>query len=275
MEDYMRSFLVGVLALALPALAQHDQSKSETKNPAIGNPEAIARGAKLYAGSCAGCHGPDGSGGRGPNLIRRAAWHPLTDDGTFDVIRNGVPGADMPATKLPDDQTWSLVAFVRALTSPAAESNVEGDAAAGEQIFWAAKAGCSNCHAIRGKGSRLGPDLGNIGGTQPLPLIRESILQPSKDPSLYGRESVTVTLKCGGVLKGVARNRSNYSVQLIDTKGDLHLVSMTDVKEVMVRENSAMPSDYGKRLSANELRDLLAYLALQSVRKPEPESPKR
>jgi mono/diheme cytochrome c family protein len=155
----MRSLIVGILALALPAAAQHDQSKDEKKNPAIGNPEAIAKGSKLYGGSCAGCHGPDGSGGRGPNLVRRAAWHPLTDDDTFDVIRKGVPGADMPPTKLPDDQTWDLVAFVRALTAPAIESRADGDPAAGEQIFWGAKAGCSNCHAIRGKGSRMGPDL--------------------------------------------------------------------------------------------------------------------
>lgn len=275
MDHYMRSLIVGMLALALPALAQHDQSNNEKKNPAIGNPDAIAKGAKLYAGSCAGCHGPDGSGGRGPNLVRRASWHPLTDDGTFDVIRNGVPGADMPPTKLPDDQTWNLVAFVRAFTAPAVEARVDGDAAGGEQLFWGAKAGCSNCHAIRGKGSRTGPDLSNIGGTQPLPLIRESILQPSKDPAYYGKEAVTLTMKSGAVIKGIARNRSNYSVQLIDTKGDLHLISMADVKDVTVREQSSMPGDYGKRLTPTELRDLLAYLAQQSVRKPETESTKR
>src|SRR4051812_47357395 len=165
----MRILLIAAAVLtSLPAIAQHSDSAKESKNPAIGNPEAIAKGAKMYAGSCAGCHGPDGRGGRGPNLVRRAAWHPLTDDGTFDTIRNGVPGADMPASKLPDDETWQLVAFVRALTGPAAETQVEGDPAAGEKVFWSSKAGCGNCHAIRGKGSRMGPDLSNVGGTQPL-----------------------------------------------------------------------------------------------------------
>jgi putative heme-binding domain-containing protein len=129
--------------------------------------------------------------------------------------------------------------------------------------------------SIRGKGSRMGPDLSNIGGTQPLPLIRESILQPSKDPAFWGKEAVTVTMKNGAVIKGIARNRSNYSIQLIDTKGDLQLISMSDVKDLTVREQSSMPGDYGTRLSAQELRDLLAYLAQQSVRRPVLESTKR
>src|SRR5437763_6515746 len=137
-----RSFaLLAGLLLSVGLMAQHGQYLDDARNSAIGNPKAIAAGAKLYAGSCAGCHGPDGSGGRGPNLVRRAAWHALTDEGTFATIRNGVPGADMPATKLPDDQMWELVAFIKALTGPAAESAVDGDPAAGEKVYWGAKAG--------------------------------------------------------------------------------------------------------------------------------------
>ncbi len=230
---FMRVLVIFAVLLArLPVQAQHAESGKESKNPAIDNPDAIAKGAKLYAGSCAGCHGPDGSGGRGPNLVRRAAWHPLTDDGTFNTIRNGVPGADMPPTKLPDDQTWDLVAFVHALTGPASETFVEGDPAAGEKIFWGSKAGCSNCHAIRGQGSRMGPDLTIIGGSQPLTLIRESILQPSKGPSFRGKESITVTMKDGTVIQGLARNRSNYSLQVVDRHGDLHLISAANVKGI-------------------------------------------
>ncbi len=255
------------LLLAVPLSAfQHGQYLNESKNPAIGDPASIAAGGKLYATSCAACHGPDGSGGRGPNLVRRALWHPLSDETMFSTIRNGVPGADMPPTKLPDDQTWSLVAFIHALTGPAIDNNVPGDAAAGEQVFWSGKAGCSNCHAIRGRGSRMGPDLSNLGGSHPLAVIRESILDPSKDLSYVGKEGVTVILNNGDVVKGVARNRSNYSLQVVDTKGNLHLISMTDVKELTVLDRSLMPADYGKRLSPDELRDLLAYLARQSVR---------
>lgn len=267
----MRRFLMVIAVVAaLPLLAQHVEEAKASKNPAIGNPAAIAKGAKLYGGSCAGCHGPDGSGGRGPNLVRRAAWHALTDEGTFNTIRNGVPGADMPATKLPDDQTWELVAFVKALTGPAAESAVDGDPDVGEKIYWSAKTGCSNCHAIRGRGSRMGPDLSNVGGTQPLTLIRESILRPSKDQTLRGKESITITMKDGKVINGVARNRSNYAVQVVDNKGELYLLSASDIREIKVMDRSGMPDDYGTRLTREELRDLLAYLAKQTSRPADP-----
>jgi putative heme-binding domain-containing protein len=180
----------------------------------------------------------------------------------------------MPATKLSDDDTWKLAAFIRALTGPASENNVPGDAAAGERVFWSDKAGCSSCHAIFGRGSRMGPDLSNVGGSRPLASIQEALLPPPKnDPSrnysLAGKESVTVTLKNGAVIEGVARNRSNYSLQVVDRKGDLHLIDMTGVRNVAVLDHSAMPVDYETRLTAEEMRDLLAYLAHQSIRPPE------
>src|SRR4051794_41243765 len=116
------SFLASALVAVLPVVAQHAETAKASKNPAIGNPEAIAKGAKMYAGSCAGCHGPDGTGGGGPNLVRGAAWGPLTDEGAFETSRNGVPGAEMAASKLPDGQTWYIGAVVKAPTGPAAEA---------------------------------------------------------------------------------------------------------------------------------------------------------
>ena len=266
----MRLCFFGLLLLALPLAAQHGRYLRESRNPAIGNPDAIAAGAKLYATSCAACHGPDGSGGRGPNLVRRAAWHPLADEMIFSTIRNGVPGADMPSTKLPDDRTWDLVAFVHSLTGPARENNVPGDLAEGERIFWGAKAGCSNCHAVRGRGGLMGPDLSNIGGTEPLAVIRQDILEPDKDLSRLGKEGVAVVMKNGETIRGIARNRDNYSLQVVDRQGALHLVSMSDVKELTIFEHGPMPANYGQRLSAAEMRDLLKYLSQQSIRDPEP-----
>src|SRR5260370_15070525 len=256
---------LAVVLLAAPLAAQHGRYLSDSQNAAIGNPAAIAAGAKLYATSCAACHGPDGSGGRGPNLVRRPVWHPLSDEDIFSTIRNGVPGADMPPTKLHDGETWNLVAFIHALIGPANESSVPGNPEAGRQIFHGAKAGCADCHAIRGAGGRLGPDLTNI-GSRPLALIRDSILKRSKDLYLLGNESVSVRLNNGQSIQRLARNRDNYSLQVVDNQGKLHLLSMLDVKELTISPHSAMPTDYGHRLSKQELEDLLAFLAHQTIR---------
>lgn len=257
--------LLATFAAAPPLAAQHGRYLNDSRHPSIGKPEAIAAGAKLFSGSCGGCHGPDGSGGaRGPNLVRRSLWHPLSDEGIFKAVREGVPGTDMPPTKLSDDDTWNLVAFIHSLTGPASDQQVAGDRAAGKQVF--VSAGCANCHAIRGEGGIHGPDLSNIGGSRPLPVIRESIVAPSKDLFYLGNEGVTVTLKNGKKLEGIARNRSNYSMQLVEKSGELHLLRMSEVKEMVLRANSPMPGDYAKKLSKEQLRDLLAYLAGQNIR---------
>ena len=79
---------------------------------------------------------------------------------------------------------------------------------------------------------------------------------------------MTVTLTNGQVIQGLARNRSNYSLQVVDRKGALHLISMTDVKALDISQKSPMPADFGTRLSAQEMEDLLAYLSRQSLRPP-------
>ena len=142
--------------------------------------------------------------------------------------------------------------------------------AAGEQVYWGSKAGCGNCHAILGRGSHMGPDLSDVGGRMPLAQIREALIPPKNDPAhdhmLAGKEGVTVTLKSGQVVHGVARNRSNYSLQVVDESGKLWLLRMSDVKDLKIMEHSMMPTDYPTRLTSDEMRDLVAYLAHQSLR---------
>ena len=256
----MRLLVLLLIVLA----AQEGEEKDKKKNPAIGNPAAIEAGKKLFATSCSACHGPDGRGGRGPNLVQRGAWHPLDDDGLFKTIQKGLPGADMPRAELPEEQLWQIVAFVRSLTSPAFENEVPGNSASGEALFWG-KAGCGACHMIRGRGGMLGPDLSNAGALNSLDRLRESILDPDADGSLTYR-GIKVVDKRGRSIEGVARNRTNYSLQIQDAQGNLHLLSMADVREMTFSNGSPMPKDYRSKLSVQELEDLLAYLSRQSLR---------
>mgnify|MGYP003542968254 CR=1 FL=1 len=118
---------------------------------------------------------------------------------------------------------------------------------------------------IRGRGGMLGPDLSNSGGVLSLDQLRESLLDPDADgaPTYRG---IKVVDKRGRSIEGVARNRTNYSVQIQDAQGNLHLLPMTDVREMTLSPGSPMPKDYKSTLSSQELDDLLAYLSRQSMR---------
>ncbi len=265
MRTYWRPILIAIAASALPLAAQHDAAADgKPKHPAMGDAKAIAAGQKLYATSCTGCHGPTAEGGRGPNLRQRGMWHPLDDDALFATIKRGVPGADMPSLNLPDEQLWQIAAFVRSLTAPAIDTYVPGDAGAGESVFWT-KAKCGGCHAVRGKGGSFGPDLGNVGSTKAAEDIRAAIVDPTGDG--FGRyRGVTVKLKNGRNLKGLARNHTNYSIQVQQPDGNLELLHMGDVEVLVFSKTSPMPGDFKQRLTKEELDNLVAFLSRQSVR---------
>jgi putative heme-binding domain-containing protein len=239
-------------------------SGQKPKHPSIGDPQAIAAGRTLFGGSCAACHGATGEGGRGPDLHDRGVWHPLDDEGLFQTIQNGIPGADMPPTKLSDAQVWQIVAFVRALTAVAIEGPPSGDPSAGEALFWA-KGQCGDCHRVLGRGGLLGPDLSNIGAMRTEAKLRLAIVDPDAD-GFHQYRGVTAVLKDGRTVSGVARNRSNYSVQIIDAQGKLHMLPMTGVRELKLSDRSPMPGDYAQRLTREEITNLVAYLGRRSVR---------
>jgi putative heme-binding domain-containing protein len=255
--------IIGAFCLAaLPLLAQHEIDNK--KKQFIGDAKAIEAGRTLFANGCAACHGGEGQGGRGPNLREKVYWHPTDDETIYKTVEKGIPAGGMPAANLPEDQIWQVVAFVRSLTAPAIESKAPGDPTAGEELFWG-KAGCGRCHAVQGRGGRLGPDLSNIGGARALPQLYQSLVDPDAEIST-GYQGAQVLLKNGKTLRGVARNRTNYSVQLQDEGGKLHLLSASDISQITLLKGSLMPGDFGKRLSSGEIENLVAYLSRQSVR---------
>ena len=260
----MRAIAVLCLAAALPLSGQHEKEGEKPKNPAFGDPKAIEAGRKIFANGCGACHGAEGQGGRGPNLRERVFWHPLDDDTLYKSIQKGIPGGGMPAANLPEEQAWQVAAFVRSLTAPAFENPPAGDVQAGETVFLG-KAGCSNCHRIQGRGGALGPDLSDVGATRATAQIRQAIEEPDSDGAPNYR-AVSVVLKNGKTLRGVARNRTNYSLQLQDAQGNLHLLSMADISEMDLKKGSPMPKDYAKRLSKQEIDNLVAFLSRQSLR---------
>lgn len=232
----------------------------------IGDQAAIAAGSELYLSVCSGCHGAGAEGGRGPNLLTGRNIRRASNEELFGMIKNGIPGSDMPPSPLPDDQVWQIAAYVRNLSAPAYLQTAKGDYDAGKAVYYG-KGGCTRCHMIRGEGGYLGPDLTNIGLTANLTALREALLEPNKRFT-EGFRPVIVTLKDGNKIQGVAKNNSNYSIQVLDNSGKLHLLDKNEVKEAHFQEKSWMPANYGERLSEKEQDDLLAFLAKQAIRPP-------
>ena len=89
-------------------------------NPYMDNAVAIQEGRRLFVWfNCAGCHGGHGGGGMGPSL-RDPVWLYGGDDAhIFSSIAEG-RGQGMPAwgTKIPEDQIWKLVAYIKSMRTP-------------------------------------------------------------------------------------------------------------------------------------------------------------
>jgi putative heme-binding domain-containing protein len=217
----------------------------------------------LFASACSSCHGTSGEGGRGPNLVDGRIVRRLTDDQMSVSIQRGVPGTEMIAFPFPDEQIRELVQYIRSLSAPAYETPLPGDPQAGAALFYG-KANCTQCHAIAGRGGLLGPDLSSIGLQRSAKRLREAVLNPSIRLA-EGFQPATVTTSDGRTLRGLAKNRTNYSLQLQDPEGRVHLLRQTDWRKVELSLDSPMPSDYARRLTAAEIDDLLAFLSRQAA----------
>jgi cytochrome c oxidase cbb3-type subunit 3 len=272
-----------VCCTALPALAQRAGAPAGPANPFGHDAQAVAQGEAVYDKSCTGCHGPNGGAGEiGPALVNSTGPDSRRSDGQFfGSIKNGISGTPMPAFggKLADDDIWRVVSYIQALRGTAIDSPTPGDAANGEAIFWG-KGGCGGCHMLKGKGSLMGPDLSNIAGTRKSAAIIDALTKPFHH--IYGSGGahilalppmdtylpVHVTTKGGKTVDGVLMNQDGYSMQIMGNDEQLHLFDRAQLSKIVIEPKSKMPTDYDKRLTADEFKDLLAFLTRQGVSPP-------
>ena len=89
-------------------------------NPYAGDPVAVQDGRRLFDWyNCSGCHGGHGGGGIGPSLRDKVWIYGDRDDQIFDSIAEG-RSKGMPAwgTKIPEQQIWQLVAYIKSMRTP-------------------------------------------------------------------------------------------------------------------------------------------------------------
>ncbi len=217
----------------------------------------IEDGARAFRSTCANCHGPDGNEVPGIDLGRGVFRRPMTDQDLIDTIRNGIPGTSMPASSLSAEQAARIVAYLRA-TAAAGRSALSGDAQRGRDLV-EGKGGCLSCHRVNGKGSRLGPDLSGIGRLRRAAELEQSLVDPDAEILAPNRMYRVVT-RDGTTVSGRLLNLDTFTVQMLDTSEQLRSFEKSALREHGFVDRSPMPS-YRDRLSAQELADVVAYLA--------------
>lgn len=121
------------------------------------------------------------------------------------------------------------------------------------------KAACQTCHRIKDKGSRLGPDLTDIGGSRKPDELRKAILDPPSQVQPQNRIYRVVT-KDGVTISGKLLNQGTASLQLLDTNERLVSLQKSSLREYGLLDPAPMPSGRNT-LTAGEIEDLVAFLA--------------
>lgn len=211
-------------------------------------------GKKLFQKSCTACHGENAKGGRGPDLTTgRWKWGSSDEDIARNIIK-GIPGTQMGAFPMSEDEARAIIAWLRSLAGPPDEP-VTGDPQSGRRLFFGT-AGCSRCHMFGGQGGRLGPDLSTIQSEKKVGQLKEALLQPSKTIR-EGFDTAEILFPDGHTLRGVLKNEDTFSAQVMDPQEKLHLLLKKDLKSFKRTHRSLMPAS---KLSASAVDDVVAFL---------------
>lgn len=146
------------------------------------------------------------------------------------------------------------------------EASGESDTAVGRRLFFhSVLGGCFRCHAMNGRGNQIGPDLTTIRNQSGITgnWLLKHIVNPNAEMAPYYRPQMIVTVD-GKAQIGLIVGREGKKQAYVGTDGIVFYVEKDDVEERLELATSIMPSGLLDKLTANEIRDLIAYLLSQS-----------
>jgi putative heme-binding domain-containing protein len=225
----------------------------------------IQDGGRVFQNTCANCHGPDGDGVAGIDLGRGQFRRPMTDQDLVQIIRNGIAGTPMPASNFSEEQASHVVAYLRSEAASKRSTSSNGDVARGHALF-DGKGTCATCHRVGAAGSRLGPDLTEIGQRRRAAELETSLVDPDAEV-LGNNRFYRAVLKDGTTVTGRLLNLDTFSVQLLDSKEQLRSFVKSDLREHGFVEKSPMPT-FKDKLTAQEIADVVSYLVSLKAKTP-------
>jgi len=132
----------------------------------------------------------------------------------------------------------------------------------GHAIFHSDKVLCGRCHQVKGKGGLIGPDLSNL-----IHRDYDSVLRDIRFPSAALNPdylAYVVNLKDGRSLTGTLRGEGD-KLWLGDSEGKEIAIAKDDIGKLVPSPLSIMPEGLDKKLTAEEMRDLLTFLLTEPL----------
>jgi cytochrome c oxidase cbb3-type subunit 3 len=263
MQTTGRWFFAGAVLFACAAMPARVAAQDKPDRADIDG------GRQLFNGMCVECHGAGGAGGDAPSLNRARLVHAPTDVALVSILENGIPNTAMPRVRrFTDAETRQLVAYVRSL-GKIAEARVPGDARKGGDIY--KNLGCAGCHILNGQGGNLGPDLSDIGFMRGASYLREAVVDPGaalpkgvlQVPSRGYAEylPLRIVTKQGSEVRGIRVNEDAFTIQVRDQSGRFYSLRKSDLELLEKQTGKSLMPSFATRLTAQELTDLVAFLA--------------
>ncbi len=244
-----------LLAIGLCSLSAQDRTEDASK--AGGSAEA-ASGQAIFKQNCSFCHGSDGRGASGPDLIRSTLVnHDVGGDLIGQVVHNGRIEKGMPAFQLQDAEVRQIAAFLhqqaklastvasRIPTEYPLERLLVGSADAGKAYF-NGTGKCATCHSTSG-------DLAHISSRYKPLELQSRIAFPD------GAKSTAVVIdKAGRRYTGEVLYSDEFLITLMSDgeprTWDRHLAKVT-IKDPLAA-HVALLTQYTDK----DMHDLFAYL---------------
>jgi cytochrome c oxidase cbb3-type subunit 3 len=220
------------------------------------DPEAAARGAKLFAQSCAFCHGPKATGGEGPDLVRSSAvLHDEHGSVISGIVSKGRPDRGMPAfPNFSPDQLRDLAEFLHSRVEAAAnrfgyklQNVVTGNADAGKVFF---EQRCSSCHSPE-------RDLAHIAHRFDPADLQAQFLYPASSPQT--QPTVVVKHPDGSSDSGQLVSMDDFTVTIRDAASAVRVLDRKDV-EVTIHDPLEAHRDLLAVYTNADMHNVLAYL---------------
>lgn len=140
------------------------------------------------------------------------------------------------------------------------DARAGGDVDRGRQIFFGkTEVSCVRCHRVDGVGGEVGPELSGVGLKRGRDYLLQSIVDPNAQIAEGFNQTIVLTTD-GATLVGLVKSQDDDELVLMDADGRLIRLDVDQIEDTRSGKSS-MPDDLVQKLTREELRDLVEFLA--------------